>query len=313
VTELGRLLTAFRVSQALFVVAELGVAEQLADGPRSSDELADAVGADPAALYRVLRALAREGVFEEQDGRVFALTAVGRELPSLAAQARYLARPYHWEAWTEFPHTMRTGESAFVRRHGQTPWEYRAERPGEEAAFDAWMTEQTWRQNAAVVAGYDWSQFRHVVDVGGGHGALLRALLDANADLRGTLFDQPQVVSGAEAHERMDVVGGSFFESVPHGGDAYVLKSIVHDWPDEDALRILRTVAAALDDGARIVLLERDLAEDEAVSLDLQMLAMFGAGERTPDEYARLFEAAGLQPLGVSPVGAGLAAFEARR
>lgn len=313
VADLVWLMTAFRVSQALFVVSELGVAELLADGPKPIAELADRTDSDADALSRVLRLLVHEGVFEERESRVFALTPLGEQLPSLRAQARYLSRPYQWNVWTDLLHSVRTGTSAFEHQHGRTAWAYRADHLKEAAIFDDWMTTQTSLQNAAIVAGYDWRRFSHIVDVGGGHGALLVALLDADPALRGTLFDQPQVVSAVRDHDRLDVVGGSFFDAVPHGGDAYVLKSVVHDWPDDDAVAILVTVATALQGNARVLLVERDLADRATASLDLQMLVMFGSRERSPEEYAALVEAAGLRYVGVTPVGAGFAVFEARR
>jgi hypothetical protein len=311
--ELERLLTSFRISQALFVAAELGIVDELGRGPRSADDLAVAVGANADALYRLLRALSRVGVFEERDGHVFALTDLGRGLRGEPrAQARFLGRPHQWNAWAELEHSIRTGEPAFERVFGESPWTWRAARPEESARFDEWMSALTAATNEAIVSGYDFGRFDHVVDVGGGRGELLGAILAGHERTRGTLFDQEHVVAGAPARERMEVVAGSFFDVVPSGGDAYVLKSIVHDWPDAEATAILRTVAAALDGGARVVLLESDLEDDAAVWLDLQMLVMFGARERTAGEYAELFAAAGLEPLGATPVGAGIAAFEAR-
>lgn len=308
---LGGLLTGYRVSQALFVVAELGVADVLADGARTSEEVAEAVGADPDALYRVLRALAREGVFDEHPPRTFALTELGDELRGpLRAQARYLGRPHQWATWGALEHSVRTGDPAFAHIHGDDPWSWRAARRDESARFDAWMTAQSGLLNDAVAAALDFSRFAHVVDVGGGHGSLLRAVLDANPSLRGTLFDQQHVVDAAPAHERMTVAAGSFFDGVPPGGDAYVLKQIVHDWPHPEAAAILRNCAAA---GARTVLLvERDLESRDSVWVDLQMLLMFGARERTADKYSRLFDAAGLEPAGATPLGNGFAVFEAR-
>jgi hypothetical protein len=307
------MVTGFRLSQALAVAAELRLAEALADGARTADELAAEVGADADALYRLLRALARAEVFEERDDRVFALTELGRGLQGEAGmQARFVCRAPQWNPWADLEQTIRTGEPAFEKIFGESPWSWRASRPDESARFDEWMTALTVSMNEAIVSAYDFGRFEHVVDVAGGRGALLDAVLEASPRTRGTLFDQEHVVAGARPHERMSVVAGSFFDAVPRGGDAYVLKSIVHDWPDEEATAILRTVAAALEGDARVILLERDIDDDATAWLDLQMLVMFGARERTADEYAALFVAAGLEPLGASPVGAGFAAFEAQ-
>jgi O-methyltransferase domain len=299
------------------VVAVLGIADALMDGPRSSDELAGSTGCNPDALYRLLRALAAAGVFEEKEGRRFALTSLGERLreddqQSLRAHAIFSGSAYVWAAWSELEQTIRSGENAFERVHGQNAWQYRAEHPADSAVFDAFMVRQTGAVNAAIVSGFDFSRFAHLVDVGGGHGALLAAILEANPEARGTLFDQEHVVAGAPRRERMHTVAGSFFESVPAGADAYVLKSVIHDWADEEAVAILRTCAAALSGDARILLIERDPDDPESAWLDLQMLVMLGGRERTPDEFAQLFEAAGLEYVGVTTLAGGFAVFEAR-
>jgi hypothetical protein len=165
----------------------------------------------------------------------------------------------------------------------------------------------------AIVAGYDFGRFGHVVDVGCGRGTLLAAILQRNPHVRGTLFDQEHVVAGAPDLERATKVSGSFFDEVPRGGDAYVLKSILHDWDDERAAAILRTVAAALDETALVLVVELDVDDVHAPLLDVQMLVMLGGRERTETEYAELFRAAGLDLVGATPTGGGLTVFEARR
>ena len=295
----------------------MGIADLLVDGPRSSEELAACTACNPDALYRLLRALARSGVFEEQEGRRFALTALGEPLRedherSLRAQAIFSGSSYVWAAWAELEQTMRTGENAFERVHGQNAWQYRAENPNESSVFDAWMARQTGAANATIVSGFDFSRFAHVVDVGGGHGALLAAILAAHPKTRGTLFDQEHVVANAPAQERMRTIAGSFFESVPTGADAYILKSVIHDWADEEAIQILRTCAAALSGDARLLLIERDPDDPDSAWLDLQMLVMLGGRERTADEYAQLLEAARLHYVGATRLHGGFAVFEAQ-
>src|SRR3954470_5959678 len=302
----------YQVSQALHVAAVLGVADLLADGSRSSDDLAATCGAHPDSLYRLLRALASIGVLDAEPERRFALTEVGEELRSDVpgsehAHAVFIGRDYHWNAWSHLEQSVRTGEPAFPSLYGMSVWEYRAERPEESAIFDRWMTANTETVNDVIAGTYDFSRFTHVVDVGGGRGSLISAIVRAHPGVRGTLFDQADVeIDGVE------VVGGSFFEAVPRGGDAYVLKSIIHDWGDDEAIAILRTCAAALDGDAHVLLVERDLTAPAASWLDLQMLVMLGGRERTEDEYAALFRAAGLEPAGATPIGAGLSVFEAR-
>ena len=306
----------YRLSQALHVAAMLGLADLLAEGPRTFEQLAGATGSDADALRRLLRALATAGVLEEQGG-AYALTSLGDGLRgdvpgSLRDWARMIGRPYQWNAWSELSHSVRTGETAFDSAYGESVWQYRADHPDESAFFDAAMTSLTRMVDAAVVAGYGFGRFEHVVDVGGGNGTFIATLLRAHPALRGTLFDQEHVVAGAPPVERCQVVAGSFFDRVPRGGDAYVLKSVIHDWDDEAAVAILRTVAAALDRDACVLLVEHDLAEPAAAWLDLQMLVMTGGRERSEMEYARLFDLAGLRYVGAVPAGAGFAVFEAR-
>jgi hypothetical protein len=314
---LGELITGYRVSQALHVVAVLGIADLLADGPRSSDELAALTACNPDTLYRLLRALARSGVFEEQEDRQFALTPLGEPLRedherSVRAQAIFAGSSYLWAVWAELEQAIRSGENAFESVHGQNAWQYRAEHPKDSAVFDAWMARQTGAANAAIVAGFDFSRFAHVVDVGGGYGALLAAILEANPEVRGTLFDQEHVLANAPTLERMQTVVGSFFEGVPTGADAYVLKSVIHDWADEQALAILRTCAAGLTGDARLLLIERDPDALDGAWLDLQMLVMLGGRERTASEYAQLLETVGLDYIGMTRLNSDYRVYEAR-
>jgi hypothetical protein len=312
--ELSRLVGSYQAVQALHVAAALGIADLLADGARSSDDLAEATGAHADSLYRVLRALATVGVLEEQPGRSFALTELGEGLREDAIRTRllFIGRPHHWNTWAALLHSVRTGENAFASLYGQTVWEYRTEHPEESAVFDDFMVAQTRLFDEAIVAGYDFGRFAHVVDVGGGRGAFLAAILAANPGTRGTLFDQEHVVAAADVGHRCDIVAGSFFDQVPPGADAYVLKSVIHDWRDPEAESILRTCAAALEGDARVLLVERDLGDPVAAWLDLQMLVMAGGRERTEAEYAALFRAAGLDYAGMAPVGSGWAVFEGR-
>jgi hypothetical protein len=313
-SDIARMVGGYQVTQALHVAAVLGIADMLVAEERTSDELAEATDTDAASLYRLLRALARAGVFEERGDRRFALTKLGSELRDESVRARllFVGRPHHWQTWGSLLHSVRTGENAFEKIHGRTVWDYRAEHTEESQVFDAWMVAQTRATNDAILDGYDFGRFRRVVDVGGGQGAFLAAILTADADLHGTLFDQPHVVAGAPEIDRCEIVAGSFFEEVPTGGDAYVLKSVVHDWRSPQATAILRTISRALEADARVLLIERDLADPAAAWVDLQMLVMAGGQERTEDEYAELFRSAGLDYLGATRVGGGWAVFEAR-
>jgi hypothetical protein len=309
--DLRRLINGYQISQALHVAAVLGIADLLADGARTSDELAEANDTHAATLYRLLRALASIGVFEEADGKRFALTPLGDGLRSdapgsLAGWAAFVGRPSSWQAWGALLYSVQTGETAFAHVHGADVWEYRARNPDDQGAFDRAMIALTGHVNGALLEAYDFARFGTVVDVGGGHGALLTALLLEHPEMRGVLFDQPHVVAAAEhpiaaagMADRCSLVGGSFFDGVPGGGDAYVLKSILHDWDDEHALAILRSCCEAMAARAAVLVVERVLGPaneaPDAKFSDLTMLVAQGGRERSVDEFAALFAAAGLR------------------
>jgi hypothetical protein len=314
-SELMQLVAGYQKVQALYAAVALRIPDLLGDEALTSDELARATDADPRALYRLLRALATIDVVEPRDGDRFALTGRGAELraPAIRNRLLFVGLPHHWNTWSHLLHSVRTGENAFHAIHGETVWEYRAKHPEESAAFDAWQDAATRDINEAIVSGFDFGRFAHVVDVGGGRGALLAAILRANPATRATLFDQPHVVADAEPLERLQVVGGSFFESVPAGGDAYLLKTVIHDWRDPEAVAILRTIADALEGDARVLIIERDLADPATPWTDLQMLVMAGGEERSEEEYASLFNAANLEPVGMTRVAEEWAVFEGRK
>ncbi len=252
------LLQGFRVSQAIHVFAVLGVADLLKDGARESDDLAARVGAHPPTLYRLLRALASIGVLREEPGRRFALTPLGDCLRSDAPEpvgpmAVFLGQATVWQAWSGLLHSVRTGENAFRHVHGVSLWEHNSRDSEAGAIFDAAMTSGSRRHAGAVLAAYDFGRFATIVDVAGGRGALLAAILNAHPAAHGVLFDQPHVVAhagpvleAAGVRDRCRIVEGSFFDAVPDGGDAYVLKWILHDWEDERALAILRACRQAM-------------------------------------------------------------------
>jgi hypothetical protein len=311
------------ISQAVSVAAELGLADAVADGPLPVDDIAKAVGADAPSLYRLMRALADVGVFEELDGRRFASTPLGELLRddapgSLRAWAIMVGRPFHRMAWTALGDGVRTGEPAFEQVHGAPAWEYLRDHPADGRALDAAMTTVSSRIIAPVFTEYfkerssgdDGGTTGTIVDVGGGQGGLLAAILAANPRLRGVLFDLPHVVAGqvigaAGLGERCACVGGDFFASVPAGGDAYVLSNIIHDWGDEAAVRILRNCRAAMNEGGRVLLGEAVLPDEirpsRAKWMDLEMLVLNvqGARQRTRREYRDLFARAGLRLSGI--------------
>ncbi len=319
-TTIRRLVEGYQVSQAIHIAATLGIADLLAGASRTSDELAAATDTHPPTLYRLLRALASVDVLREFDGRRFELTPLGQRLrsdvpDSIAGWAAFIGRPYYWQAWAGLLHSVRTGENAFRHVHGTDVWAYRSTRPDESAIFDRAMTSLSRRSNAALLAAYDFGRFRTIVDVGGGNGALLADVLAAHPDLQGVLFDQPHVVSGAPAlleragvADRCRVVGGSFFESVPDGAEAYVLRAVIHDWDDDECIRILRVVSRAIRADGTLLLVERVIAPPnegrDAKFSDLNMLVGPGGRERTREEFAALLEASGFRLARVVSAGA---------
>jgi hypothetical protein len=325
--DLVRLVDGFRVTQTIYAGVDLGIPDLLADGERTADDLAEASGANPSALYRLLRALASLGILHEADGRRFSLTELGQPLRanvpgSLHGWVTLQGRDYVWRSWGNLANAVREGENSFRMLHDTDIWTWRAEHPEESSIFDDAMRAMTSSANTAILAAYDFGRFGTIVDVAGGTGTLIAALLAAHPTLRGVLFDQEHVVSAAEpilsaagVLDRCDVVAGSFFESVPESRDAYVLKWIIHDWEDEESVAILRVCRAAMGPDAVVLLIERDLGspnESAAAKVaDLNMLVMPGGRERTVDEYAALFDEAGLRLAGVHPTATGQLVIEA--
>ena len=314
-----RMVNGYQVSQAIHVAVTLGVADLLAKASRTNDELAAATGTHPPTLYRLLRALASVEILHELDGHRFELAPLGQPLrsdapDSIAGWAAFIGRPYYWQAWTGLTQSVRTGENAFGHVHGTDVWTYRSTHPDESAVFDRAMISLTRRANAALLAAYDFGPFRTIVDVGGGSGALLAAVLAAHPHIEGVLFDQPHVVSGATSllegagvADRCRTVSGNFFESVPQGADAYVLRAIIHDWDDDACRRILTVVKHALAKDSKVLIIERVIApanegRDGKFS-DLNMLVGPGGRERTREEFAALLESSGLRLENVHGAG----------
>ena len=318
----------YLVSQALHVVATLGIADLLKDGPRCAEELAATTATQPDVLYRLLRALAAIDVFREDANHCFALTEMGECLREdapepVAAWAANIGQPYVWAATGALLHSVRCGESGFHSVHGTDPWNYRASHPHEAGVFDRAMTELSRRASAGVVAAYPFGEFRRIADIGGGNGALLAAILEANPHALGVLFDQPHVMAGCAAvlkasgvANRCECIGGNFFEAVPAGCDVYLLKSVLHDWGDEKAVAILRTCRAAIPQNGRLLAVERVVGppgqQPTAKFADLNMLVMLGARERTEQEFVELFDAAEFVVARIVPASLGYCIIECK-
>jgi hypothetical protein len=292
-----RELSDFAAPWALWVAATLRLADHIEAGATGVEELARRTDANPDALRRLLRYLVARGVFSEE-GDGYANTELSELLLDRAGWRPWLDlddAPGVWaSSWTGLLRAVRTGSPG-----RDESWHYdELARTGRGASFDKLMAAQARANAEQVAAEYDWSSRAHVVDVGGGTGAMLQALLAAHPRLRGTLFDLPQVVSGVESTERLDVVAGNFLEDPVPRGDAYVLSQILHGWPDDGAARILRRCVEAAQDDARILLVEGVIPEhpsaDEA-SFDLFMLTLSGGRQRTLADFGRLGESVGLR------------------
>jgi hypothetical protein len=316
------------LTQALYVAAKLGVADLLAAGPRPVSELAAATGTHERSLYRVLRSLAGAGVFREAGERVFELTPLAEPLRSDApASVRngmiFMGEQWHFQVWGNMMHSVRTGRPAWGHTHGAEVFEYFAANPDHGEIFNGAMTDMSAATAPVVVEAYDFSGFRQLADIAGGHGYLLAQILKANPGLSGVLFDVPQVVEGAGplleregVAGRVERVAGDFFASVP-AADAYVLKHIIHDWDDERAALILKNINAAMGPEGRVLIVETVVPEGNephySKLLDLEMLASPGGVERTAGEYAALLAAAGLRLSRIVPTRSPFSVVEAVR
>lgn len=313
------LINGFQITQAIRVAATLRIADHLNEGARSAGELAALTRSHPDSLYRLLRALASVGVFREEEGRKFALTPMGDCLRTdsaspMGAWAEVVGSPYFWQSWGNLLHSVQTGENAFQNLNGRDVWQFRAEHPEHGVTFDRAMTQLSRGSAEVVIGAYDFAVFRHIVDVGGGQGLMLSAILRAHPYLRGTLFDRPEVVAGANAVlmergviDRCNVVGGSFFETVPEGADAYLMRVVIHDWEDDAAIAILKVCRRTMPTTAKLLLIERLIAPPNEMPAakfsDLNMLVSPGGRERTREEFSDLLAKSGFELTHVVPAG----------
>ena len=315
-----RMIWGMHVSRAIYAVTALGIPDQLADGPVSCAQLARDSGAHEGSLYRVLRLLASLGVFSEAAPGSFRLTVLGSRLQSEAPASMRSWALMHGtvggcQPFEHILHAVRTGQPGFEAAHGMPLFEFLAQHPQDAAVFDAAMLERTAAFAPSVAASYDFSDFRTIVDVGGGRGILLAAILARHGHLQGTLFELPSVAAGATAvlesarvGDRCTVIAGDFFHAVPAGADCYVLANVLHDWDDTRAAEILASCRNAMTRHGRVLIVERLIPDEptEAVPVllsDINMLVLTSGGrERTNSEYRSLVEAAGLGLGRICPV-----------
>ena len=321
-----RMATSLWVSRALAVAAELGLADLVKERPQTAAELASASQCQPDSLSRLLRALSSVGVFAQDTEGRFHPTALSAALESdspdsLRDFVNMVGSGEHYDAWGNLLHSVRTGDIAFDNRFGEDCWSYYRSHPEDERRFQKGLMKITQVFDPVFLSAYDFSQFRTVVDVAGGHGAFLKAILESTPRVEGILFDAPQVIEMARStfengglSGRCRLVAGDFFKSVPHGGDAYILKWIIHDWDDERSLAILKNCRRAMGRGSKLLLFENVIGPDSPplnAFADLNMLVMTGGKERTAEEFRVLLKEAGFGVNRVIPTGGPLSIVEA--
>jgi hypothetical protein len=319
----------FVQSQIVYVAVRLGIPDVLADDPQNANELATRTKAHAPTLSRLMRALTALGLSEEDTEGRYSLTPQGellRDVPgSLRLPVLFAVGDWYWRAWGELLHTVQTGEPAFEFVWGRNAFEFWRENHEAGDVHDRAMATLTSYATAAVLAVYDFSRFRSVVDVGGGTGTLLAAILHEHTDLRGVLFDlahvlerAPEVLSAAGVEDRCELSAGSFFEGVPGGHDAYLLKWILHDWDDARSIAILRACRVAMGGHGTLIVVERVLGDRATpTELDhyradlLMAIATPGGKERTQREFEVLFDASGFRLTSVLPMRSPMSVIEA--
>ncbi|HXX21101.1 MAG TPA: methyltransferase [Candidatus Acidoferrum sp.] len=324
---LSQMMAGAALTQAICSVAELGVADQIEPGaPRSVEHLAEVTGAHERSLYRVLRYMASCGIFRETENRHFDHTPLSAALRSDAPNSfRAAGRMFYLmkDGWGGLHHSILTGKPGFDQAYGQPMFDFIGTHPELPAVFDAGMTSFHGHETPAMLDAYDFSGINTLADIGGGNGSLLTAALRRYPKMKGILFDLGHVVArtkerllAAGVGDRCSIVEGSFFESVPKGADAYLLRHIIHDWTDEQSVQILNNVRNVIPPDGRVLLVEfavpRGNERSLAKATDMLMLIYTGGLERTEDEYSSLFQQAGFRLSGVTPTASAVAVVEGR-
>jgi hypothetical protein len=325
--EMIRMATGYWISSLIYTAAKTGLADHLADGPRSAADLSEPTGALPRPLHRYMRTLASFGVLEQHEDDTFSLTELGATLKngapgSARSTVLTMASPWMWQAFGEFQHSLATGTPAIEKVLGMNLFEYLTQHPDEAALFSESMVGIHGGEPPAVAAAYDFSTVGTIIDVGGATGNMLGHILSRHPQPRGVLFDRPHVVTEAPAllqpmgvADRVTIVHGNFFESVPDGGDAYILSHIIHDWTEAQCLTILGNCRKAMKPGARLLIVEFVLPEGNTPHFgklaDMVMLTAPGGEERTASEYGTLLDAAGFRMTRIVPTASDVSVVEA--
>jgi SAM-dependent methyltransferase len=319
--QLARLLSGYWYTQTIYVAAKLGLAELLKDNPRTVQELAEATGTKPRALYRLLRALASIGIFAEDQGQ-FSMTPLAKCLlePSTKAMAT-MRGEFQYRAWGELLYSVQSGKSAFEKVYGKPIFDFFSDNPETGKLFDQAMTGVHGRETDAMLEAYDFSRIGTLADIGGGNGSVITAILRRYPAMRGILFDLPTVVVRTKANieaaglaDRCQVIAGNVFESAPPEGDAYLMRHIIHDWDDEKSLAILRNCRKVMRHGGKLLVVEGLISPGNEPSVskffDLAMMVLPGGMERTEEEYRLLFEAAGFRLTKIMPTSTWVSVIE---
>lgn len=306
-------------ARCIGVAAELGIADQLATGSKTPEQLAKTCSVHAPALYRLLRYLASIGIFQEDADGAFHNTPASETFRegvtgSVRSMVRQSWQDVIWDTYKALPEGLATGTPAYSIAHGEPFFTHLSNNPELGALFDESMALMSGAENAVIANTYPFGDANTVVDVGGGRGGLLAEVLKSNANTKGILFDQAQVLTEPEhlaaagVLERCDLIDGNFFKSVPQGGDVYMLKRILHDWSDADAIKILKNIAAAMSPDARVAVVDAVIKPgndpDPNKYLDMGIMTLLEGRERTATEFETLFEAAGLKLLGILPTPA---------
>jgi hypothetical protein len=314
--QLIQMATACFLSRLVYTAASLGIADHLSSGPKSADDLSEPTGCDARALYRFMRALTNFGILTLGDDGKFALTPLGAALKSDApgfARSAILTMTgqWSWQAWQEFPYSVQTGKPALDKALGMSLFDHLAQHPDEAARFSETMVTGHGAEPPAIAEAYDFAPFGVVIDVGGATGNMLAHLLARYPQPKGILFDRDHVVKEASellrnrgVENRVTIQPGSFFESVPSAGDAYILSHVIHDWSEAQCLTILGNCRKAMKPTSKLLLIELVLREGNAPgfgSSDMVMMAMTGGAERTAEEYRALLARAGLKMTRIIP------------